>query len=396
MDSLSSASFTRIPVNSASCSAYCVVNAAGICCTRITAAGKSRVKPGAMRMIVAGPPVEAARTTTGKRRSAPPTDAGFGSAGWDGAGLPVEVARIVFASRTAVRTTRTLAAMRTLRSNSSLTLCMSRSMPPLGLVTNSIAPSSRALSVLAAPSLLSELTTTIGRGLLVMICAVASSPSTWGMFRSIVMTSGFSDSDSAIASRPSLAWPTTCSCSSALKMDSRTFRMNAESSTTSTRNFFAVLLTMGLLTNRHDWSRRLRSDQSFERREELIFLHRLREESGSPFLHCATAVFCARARGNNHHRNPFCRGVLAELGHQFVAGHARHFEVGDHEMAPLLGHKFSRFQSIRRQLHPVSVLFEHARDEFPHADGVVRNHDDAFLIYAVDRIARNRAARHGR
>src|SRR6516164_9092565 len=215
------------------------------------------------------------------------------------------------------------------------------------------------------------------------------------MFRSMVITSGFSDSDSAIASRPSLAWPTTWSCSSPLKMDSRTFRMNAESSTTSTRNFFAVLLTMGLLTNRHDWSRRLRSDQSFERREELIFLHRLRQESGSPFLHRAIAVFCARARGDNHHRNPFCRRALAKLGHQFIAGHARHFEVGDHEMAALLRYEFGRFESIRCQLYPVSVLLEHAPDEFPHADRVVGNHDDSFLIDAVDCVARNRAARHG-
>ena len=58
-------------MNSASCVAYCVVNAAGMCCTRITAAGKSPVKPGAMRMTVAGPPVDAASTTIGKRWSSP-------------------------------------------------------------------------------------------------------------------------------------------------------------------------------------------------------------------------------------------------------------------------------------------------------------------------------------
>ena len=57
------------------------------------------------------------------------------------------------ASREAVRTTRTFAAMRTLRNKSSFTLCISRSMPLEGLATNSIAPSSSAFSVLAAPSL---------------------------------------------------------------------------------------------------------------------------------------------------------------------------------------------------------------------------------------------------
>src|SRR5215468_5939239 len=64
-DSFASASFTRISVNSSSCAAYWLVNAAGMCCTRITAAGKSFVKPGERRITVAGPPVEAASTTTG-------------------------------------------------------------------------------------------------------------------------------------------------------------------------------------------------------------------------------------------------------------------------------------------------------------------------------------------
>ena len=81
--------------------------------------------------------------------------------------------RSVEATREAVRTTRTFAAMRTLRNKSSRTLCISRSIPLDGLATNSIAPSSRARNVLAAPSRDSELTTTIGRGFVVIISAVA-------------------------------------------------------------------------------------------------------------------------------------------------------------------------------------------------------------------------------
>ena len=38
---------TRISVNSASCAAYCVVNAAGMCCTRIARSRNFLVKPGA-------------------------------------------------------------------------------------------------------------------------------------------------------------------------------------------------------------------------------------------------------------------------------------------------------------------------------------------------------------
>src|SRR5208283_1809593 len=175
--------------------------------------------------------------------------------------------------------------MRTLRTRSSLMLCMSRSMPPLGLVTKSMAPSSRAFRVLEAPSLLSELTTTIGRGLLVMLI-------------SMVMTSGLRDSERAMASRPSLARPTTWSWLSALKMDSRTLHMKAESSTTRTRNFFGAALTMEL-ANRHGRTCRLRSNQLFDGSEELIFLNWFGEEGGGPFFQGAIAMLCASAGSND-------------------------------------------------------------------------------------------------
>src|SRR5271165_136418 len=114
------------------------------------------------------------------------------------------------------------------------------------------------------------------------------------MFRSMVITSGFRDSDKAIASRPSFAWPITWRFSSPLKIVSRTLRMNAESSTTSTRNFFVAELTMTFLSNRHDRACRLRSDELFHGSQQLIFLHRLGQECGSSFFQGAVAMFRAR------------------------------------------------------------------------------------------------------
>ena len=116
--------------------------------------------------------------------------------------------------RAAVRTTRTFAAIRTLRSSSSFTLFMSRSIELEGFPTNSMAPSSSARSVLAVPSFDSELTITMGRGSHDMICSVACRPSMWGIMMSIVITSGLSDFAKATASRPSFACPTTCNCGS--------------------------------------------------------------------------------------------------------------------------------------------------------------------------------------
>src|SRR5262249_2929971 len=81
-DSFDSASLTRISVNSSSCAAYWLVKAAGIGCTRITAAGKSFWKAGARRITVAGPPVDAASTTTGNLCSTFEDDEGFGATGF--------------------------------------------------------------------------------------------------------------------------------------------------------------------------------------------------------------------------------------------------------------------------------------------------------------------------
>src|SRR5260370_746145 len=381
--SLFSAACTRMVVNSASCAAYCVVKVVGMWCTRKTAAGKSRVNPGARRITVAGPPVEAPSTTTGKRWSA--GIAGAVRAGGDGlagAALPF-VPCTERASLDAVRTTRTFAAMRTLRSSSSLTFCMSRSMPLEGLATNSMAPSSSALSVLAAPSLDSELTITMGRGFVVMICAVACRPSMCGMLMSMVMTSGFNDSASATASRPSLAWPATCNWSSPLKIASRTLRMNAESSTINTRNFLLAAGAIARLRHRYGRACRLRSHELFDRSKQLIFLHRLGQKRCSAFFNGAVAVLGARARRDDHDGDAARRRALPQLHHQLVAGHARHFEVRDDKMAAVLRDEFRGFQAIGGQLHAIAVLFKHAAHKFAYADGIIGDDNDALVLDAI-------------
>src|SRR5437899_373440 len=208
---------------------------------------------------------------------------------------------------------------------------------------------------------------------------------------SMVMTSGFRDSAIATASRPSLALPTTCSCSSALKIPSRTFRMNEESSTTSTRNFLLGVAIVRLRYRRYRPGR-LRSNKLFDRGNQLIFLYWLGQERRGAFLYRAITMLCARSRRHHHHGDPARRGALAQLHHQLVAGHAGHFEVGDDEVAAVLGHQFRGFDPIRRQFHTVSVLLQHPTHEFAHADGFVRHNDYALLRNAVDGFGRNASA----
>src|SRR5713226_4829365 len=180
---------------------------------------------------------------------------------------------------------------------------------------------------------------------------------------SMVMTSGFSASAIATASRPSLAVPTTCSCSSALKIRSRTFCMNAESSTTSTRNLFLVGAIVRL-RYRRDRARRLRSHKLFDRGDQLILLHRLSQECRGAFPHRPIAMFCPRARRHDQHWNSPRRRALAQLHHHSVTCHSWHLEVGNDQTPDAKRHHFGGFESMRRQSHALSIFLQHPADKF--------------------------------
>src|SRR5215467_1881558 len=97
-------------------------------------------------------------------------------------------------------------------------------------------------------------------------------------------------------------------------MFSSTLRMKVESSTTSTRIFLEGVAIV-LLRHWSDRARRLRSHELFDRSDQLIFLHRLGQESGGAFLHRAVAVLGAGARRDHHDRNTPCGRALAQLDH---------------------------------------------------------------------------------
>src|SRR5215470_5649542 len=123
------------------------------------------------------------------------------------------------------------------------------------------------------------------------------------MLMSMVMTSGFKDSASATASRPSLAWPATWSCGSTLKIFSRTLRMKAESSTISTRVLLEGVAMAGFGCGSGNRLRGLRSNELLDGFGELIFLNWFGEESYGAFLDGAIAMFYASARSDHHHGN---------------------------------------------------------------------------------------------
>ncbi len=213
-----------------------------MCSTTTTAAYRSFGSRETTSITVAGPPVDAAIMITGNL----PAPTAGGVPPFEGTTRGIGPLAATFASleSVAVRTTRTFAAIFNLRRSSSPTVRMSRSIPFTGFGTKSTAPNSSARRVLAVPSRDSELTITMGRGFCVMINSVACRPSSRGIFTSMVITSGCSDSARETPSRPSRAWPATSMLGSATMMSCRTLRMNAESSTISTRTF---LLRAGIV-----------------------------------------------------------------------------------------------------------------------------------------------------
>src|ERR1700730_16981224 len=108
-------------------------------------------------------------------------------------------------------------------------------------------------------------------------------------------------------------------------MVSRTLRMKAESSTTTTTKFLLELGAISRLRHRYGWARRLRPYELFDRRDQLILLYRLGKKCHCAFFDGAVAMFGAGAGGNDHHRNAPGGRALSQLHHQLVAGHARHF-----------------------------------------------------------------------
>src|SRR5216684_743060 len=119
--------------------------------------------------------------------------------------------------------------------------------------------------------------------------------------------------------------------------------MKVESSTTRTRNFLLVVAIVRL-RYRGDRARRLRSYKLFDGRDQLIFLNRLGQKCRGAFLDRTISMLGPRARCNDHHGNSPRRWALAQLHHQFVTGHARHFEVGNDQMATMLFKSISRIR----------------------------------------------------
>src|SRR5579862_5990765 len=215
------ASFTRSGQTSSSRRANMSVNPSGMCCTTAIVPGKSPGSCDSKYSIACGPPVETpmAMILVGAPAAAF-IFSGFG-------GTPGSIRGFNLQSAAAFTFAINSRAVSVMWAEASL-----------GLVTKSNAPSPSAFMVTLAPSVLCELKTITGTGCLRMISFSVSMPFMPGISRSSVTTLGFSSSIFFRLNVPSIAVPTTSMDSSAASICGISFRIRAESSTTSTRTDF--------------------------------------------------------------------------------------------------------------------------------------------------------------
>src|SRR5712691_3058753 len=196
----------------------------GMCWTMRTAAPRPVGSEGTRSARARGPPVEAAIATARRARGRNP-----GSGAWrtgTGGRASTETREI-----SAARAARTASWSRGARPRSASLVAFS------GLATISTAPSSRARIAAAVPGPACALTTTIGRGDSDMMYPMAPRPSSSGISRSIVTTSGSNWWTLRTASNPSRALATTRNGPSPPvppSTSARTRRISALSSTTRT------------------------------------------------------------------------------------------------------------------------------------------------------------------
>jgi len=130
---------------------------------------------------------------------------------------------------------------------------MSREIVPEGFSTKSTAPAARLLMVTSAPWAVRLLTITTAVGWVRMISSSTWRPFFRGISTSRVITWGFRVRAWTRASSPSRAFPTTSSRGSRERISEMMRRMNAESSTTSTRSGDSLVgaFLIGVLMSGH-------------------------------------------------------------------------------------------------------------------------------------------------
>ena len=87
------------------------------------------------------------------------------------------------------------------------------------------------------------------------------------------------------------------------------------------------------------------------------------------------AVLFACPGGDHHHRDVLQARVVAHVMGQLVAVHARHLDIQQHHVGDPVVHDLDRVQAVLGGDDLEVAVFQHARGDAAHGDGIVDDHD---------------------
>src|SRR6266404_3265657 len=125
-------------------------------------------------------------------------------------------------------------------------------------------------------------------------------------------------------------------------------------------------------------------DERLDGVEQLTFLVRLAEIVVDADLDGARPMLLADPRSDHHDRNVLEAWIVAYVGGNFVAVHARHFDVEQYDIRQmLLQHRHGVHAVLGRQ-HPHAVALEQPLRHAAHRDGVVDHQRECAPVALIE------------
>jgi hypothetical protein len=109
---------------------------------------------------------------------------------------------------------------------------------------------------------------------------------------------------------------------------------------------------------------RLHMQQALDAAEQLRPVHRLGDEVVGADLDALDALGLRIGRGHQDHRQQRGGGARAQAAHELVAVHARHQDVGDHQVGALGAHDVERRHGVERHLDLIAEVAQQAGHHF--------------------------------
>src|SRR5271157_3678524 len=124
-------------------------------------------------------------------------------------------------------------------------------------------------------------------------------------------------------------------------------------------------------------------DQRLDGVEQLAFLVRLAKVVIDPELDGARPMFFTHSRGDHHDWDLLEARIVAHVGRDFVAVHARHFDVEQDDVRQVLLQQRHRIHTVFGGQYPHAVALQQALGHTSHGYRVVHDQSESAPITIV-------------